>query len=172
MTGFKQFDTFLLDYCTIPGKILDVGGTGSIVQTTVEPMGHQYESLNIGRGTYNVIEDPWHWATIPDNTYDYVISLCAFEHIEFPWLTILEMARVAKPNGFIYIVAPSTGAIHPNTLDCWRYFPDGMRALAKWAKLNIVDVIINEKEAFNYCEGIFKKSTSIDDFNEVSHLGF
>jgi len=172
MTGFKPFDKFLIDYCIRPGKMLDVGGAGSIVQTTVEPMGHIYESLNLGCGTYNVIEDPWHWATIPDNTYDYVISLCAFEHIEFPWLTILEMARVAKPNGFIYIVAPSTGAIHPNTLDCWRYFPDGMRALAKWAKLNIVDVIINEKEAFNYCEGIFKKSTSIDDFNEVSHLGF
>jgi len=157
MTGFKPFDNFLINYCTIPGKILDVGGSGSIVQITVEPMGHSYESLNLGWGTYNVIDDPWHWTMISDNTYDYVISLTAFEHIEFPWLTMLEMVRVTKKDGLIYIVAPSTGEIHPNTFDCWRYLPDGMRALAKWGKVTILDVILDEKEAFNYCEGIFKK---------------
>jgi hypothetical protein len=161
MTGLKPFDLFLTNYCSIPGKILDIGGAGSIVRVTVESMGHQYDSLNLGWGTYDVTEDPYHWWMIPDNTYDYVISLTAFEHIEFPWLTFLEMVRVTKNNGIIYIIAPSTGGLHPNVLDCWRYFPDGMRALAKWGKVSVIDVILDQKEAWNYCEGIFKKERQI-----------
>jgi hypothetical protein len=157
MTGLEPFDRFLLKYCTVLGKFLDVGASGQKVNSTVTSMGHTYESLNIGFGDYDVSKDPWHWPMIADNTYDYVISLTAFEHIEFPWLTILEMVRVTKKNGLIYIIAPSTGALHPNTLDCWRYFPDGMRALAKWGKVNVVEILLDEKNAWNYCEGIFRK---------------
>jgi len=157
MTGLDPFDRFLLKYCSVPGSILDVGGAGQIVASTVELMGHHYDSLNIGIGTFDVTADPYNWSMIPDNTYEYVISLTAFEHIEFPWLTFLEMVRVTKHSGLIYIIAPSTGSLHPNTLDCWRYFPDGMRALAKWGKVSVVDVMLDEKNAWNYCEGIFKK---------------
>ena len=157
MTGFKQFDKFLVDYCSKPGKFLDVGASGQTIASVLTSLGHQYESLNLGFGTYDVTETPYNWTMIPDNNYDYTISLTAFEHIEFPWLTILEMVRVTKQNGLIYIIAPSTGMIHPNPLDCWRYFPDGMRALAKWSKVTVIDIIFDEKEAWNYCEGIFRK---------------
>jgi hypothetical protein len=157
MTGFKQFDIFLEKYCTIPGKVLDVGGTGSIVMRAIESLGHSYESLNIDGGTHDVFSSPYNWSMIEDNTYDYVISLTAFEHIEFYWLTFLEMKRVVKNNGLIYIIAPSSGQIHPNPVDCWRFLPDGMRALAKWGQVTVIDVIFNEKELWHYCEGIFKK---------------
>jgi len=157
MTGLKPFDRFLIKYCTNPGRLLDVGASGQIVDTTVTFMGHKYESLNIGFGNYDVTKDPYHWTMIPDNTYDYTISLTAFEHIEFPWLTFLEMVRVTKNNGLIYIVAPSIGDIHPNTLDCWRYLPDGMRAFAKWGNVTVVDIILDQENAWHYCEGIFKK---------------
>lgn len=157
MTGFEQFDNFLNKYCTISGKFLDVGGTGSIIINAIESKGHKYESLNLGYGTYDVINDPYSWNMISDNTYDYVISLTVFEHIEYPWLTILEMVRVTKNNGLIYIVAPSTGMIHSNPLDCWRICPDGMRALAKWGKVTVLDILFDEQSKWNYCEGIFKK---------------
>ena len=157
MTGLKPFDRFLAKYCLIPGRILDVGASGQIVDVEVTAMGHTYDSLNLGFGKYDVSADPYNWSMIPDNTYDYVISLTVFEHVEFPWLTIKEMARVVKPNGIVYIVAPSTGMLHPNTLDCWRYFPDGMRALAKWSNLNVIEILLDTEEAWNYCEGIFKK---------------
>lgn len=156
MTGLPLLDKFLDKYCFIPGKMLDVGGSGMAINTAAESMGHQYESLNLGRGTYDVEKDHYHWTMIPDNTYDYVISITAFEHIEFPWLTFLEMVRVAKKDSIIYILAPSTGPIHPNALDCWRYFPDGMRALAKWGKVELIGTNI-EPGLWGYCEGIFKK---------------
>jgi len=157
MTGLKQFDLFLSKYCTTPGMMLDVGASGQIIDTEVTSMGHTYHSLNLGFGFFDVQKDPYKWDMISDNTYDYVISVATFEHIEFPWLTMLEMVRVAKPNGIIYILVPSTGDLHPNTLDCWRMFPDGIRALAKLGKVKVLDVIYDQTEAWHYCEGIFQK---------------
>jgi len=156
MTNLEPLDNFISAYCSVPGKFLDVGGDGSIIRSFVESIGHKYQSLNLGRGTINVEEDPWHWPMIPDNEYDYVISITAFEHIEFPWLTFLEMVRVTKHNGIIYILAPSSGGIHPNPLDCYRYFPDSMRAFAKWGKVELISTKIYPG-GFEYCEGIFKK---------------
>jgi SAM-dependent methyltransferase len=156
MTGLEPLDIFINKYCSVPGKFLDVGGDGSIIDTNVTAMGHKYESLNLGRGTFDVEKDPWHWPMISDNTYDYVISITAFEHIEFFWMTFLEMVRVTKPDGIIYILAPSTGALHPNPLDCYRFFPDGMRALGKWGNVEIIDTKLYPGR-FGYCEGIFRK---------------
>lgn len=157
MTGLEPLDKFISKYCSIPGKILDVGGSGMMIPNFLEPLGFQYESLNLGRGTYDVTEDPYHWTMIPDNTYDYVISITAFEHIEFPWLTFLEMVRVTKNNGIIYVLAPSTGPIHLNSLDCWRYLTDGMKALAKWGQVDVIEVKIDPSGIWQYCEGIFRK---------------
>jgi len=158
MTGLFLFDNFLSTYCLKPGKILDVGGTGSIVEAVVKKMGHAYERLNLGSGEYDVKDDPYNWTMIPDKTYDYVISLTAFEHVEFPWLTFLEMIRVVKDDGLIYIIAPSQGGLHPHELDCWRIFPDGMRALAKWGKVKLVQTSIDSTSGgWQYCEGLFTK---------------
>ena len=157
MTNLIPFDKFILDYCSTPGKMLDVGVSGQIVSSYIESLGHIYESLNLGFGTYDVTETPYQWTMISDNTFDYVISLCAFEHIEFPWLTFLEMVRVTKNNGIIYVLAPSTGHYHPNVLDCWRYFPDGMKALAKWGNVSVINVDICSTDIWEYCQGIFRK---------------
>ncbi len=156
-TALEPLDKFLAKYCTTPGKILDVGGSGSIIDTAAQSMGHQYETLNLGRGTFDVEADPYHWTMIPDNTYDYVISITTFEHIECPWLTFLEMVRVAKKDGIIYILAPSTGPMHFNVLDCWRYHPDGMKAFGKWGRVNLISASIVDNGIWGHCEGIFKK---------------
>jgi SAM-dependent methyltransferase len=157
MTKLIPFDKFVAKYCSVPGKFLDVGGWGMIIPTDLIAMGHQYESLNLDRGTFDVAADPYHWTMILDNTYDYVISITAFEHIEFPWATFSEMARVTKKDGIIYILAPSTGPMHPNPVDCWKYFPDGMRAFAKWGNVSVIDTSIVANDSWSLCEGIFKK---------------
>ena len=52
------------------------------------------------------------------------------------WASILEITRVLKPGGHAFITAPSRGHIH-NVQDCWRFYPDGMRALAAWSRLEL-----------------------------------
>jgi SAM-dependent methyltransferase len=80
---------------------------------------------------------PYNWP-IPDSSIDLVISGQAFEHIEYPWLTMQEIARILKPDSLCFIVAPSAGQIHRHPVDCYRYLPDGMLALAKYVNLEVL----------------------------------
>ena len=74
------------------------------------------------------------------HSVDVIVSGQAFEHIEFFWLTWQEMARVLKPGGYIFLVAPSRGPEHRYPQDCWRFYPDGFRALASFGGLELVSV--------------------------------
>lgn len=76
---------------------------------------------------------------IPSRTVDVLIAGAVFEHIPFVWITMLEVARVLRPGGQAFILAPSRGHEH-NVYDCWRYYPDGYRALAAWSELELRDV--------------------------------
>ena len=73
---------------------------------------------------------------LKSNSVDLVITGSAFEHIPFMWASFLEISRVVKPGGLIFLTAPSRGHIH-FTVDCWRYYPDSMRALAAFARMRL-----------------------------------
>lgn len=78
------------------------------------------------------------WNEIENDSFDVVISGQVFEHIEYPWITIKEIERVLVPGGFCFITAPNAGVEHKAPKDCYRYFSDGLMALAKWANLSIL----------------------------------
>jgi SAM-dependent methyltransferase len=90
-----------------------------------------------------VVKQAYKWNEIEDNSFDAVISGQTFEHIEFPWLTIKEMTRIVKQEGIICIIAPNGPGLHRYPVDCWRYYSDGMIALARWAGLEILHVSTN-----------------------------
>ena len=69
-----------------------------------------------------------------------MISGQAFEHIEFFWLTMLEISRVLKPEGLCCLIAPSSGPEHRYPVDCWRFYPDGFAALARFTSLKVLEV--------------------------------
>jgi SAM-dependent methyltransferase len=85
-----------------------------------------------------VLESPYRFP-LPSASVDAFISGQAFEHVEFFWLTWLEMVRVLRPGGLIFLIAPSRGPEHRFPVDCWRFYPDGYAALAKWAALDLVE---------------------------------
>lgn len=76
---------------------------------------------------------------VPSHSQDVVLSGQVFEHIPFPWASILEIARVLRTGGVFMMTVPSRGH-HHSTYDCWRYYPDSMRALAAQADLTLVRV--------------------------------
>jgi SAM-dependent methyltransferase len=86
-------------------------------------------------------------------SFDVVLSGQAFEHIEFPWLTMREIARVLRPGGVAVVIAPSSGPEHKYPRDCWRFYADGMRAFAKWASLDCVGAITNWRETSRFMWG-------------------
>jgi SAM-dependent methyltransferase len=108
----------------------------------------RYSGLDMiaGQNVDVVAKDPYKFP-LESNSFDLVISGQAFEHIEFPWLTIREIERVLRPGGFAIIIAPSSGPEHRYPNDCWRFYPDGMRALGKWASLDCIEASTNWLEA-------------------------
>jgi SAM-dependent methyltransferase len=99
----------------------------------------RYTGIDIreGRNVDKVMVKPY---TIPLATdyADVVISGQVFEHVPFGWVSMMEIARVLKPGGLAFITAPSRGHEH-DLVDCWRIYPDGMRSLAAYARLEVVE---------------------------------
>jgi SAM-dependent methyltransferase len=126
-------------------KILDFGGTNvknggtyyELVDTN-EKIKYQGVDLQAGPGVSIVLDDPYK-VPLEDNYADVVISGQMFEHCEFFWLSFLEMVRVIRPGGYIFLIAPMTGKVHRYPVDCWRFYPDAYAALAKWGKVELVD---------------------------------
>jgi SAM-dependent methyltransferase len=73
------------------------------------------------------------------NSVDVVLSGQVFEHIPFFWASMLEIARVLRHGGLFLMTAPSRGHTH-TAVDCWRYYPDGVRAMAAFAGLEVREV--------------------------------
>jgi len=68
-----------------------------------------------------------------DGTADMAVASSVLEHDGAFWETVVELCRITKPGGFIYISAPSNGDVHRHPEDCWRFYPDAGVALARHA---------------------------------------
>ena len=95
--------------------------------------------LEAGPGVDIVLKSPYH---LPFRTgsVDVIVSGQAFEHIEHFWMTWMEMQRVLREGGLIFLIAPSRGPEHRYPQDCWRFYPDGYRALAKLGNFELLEV--------------------------------
>jgi len=96
--------------------------------------------MSPGKNVDVVLNDPYYWKDIKSDTVDVLISGQAFEHIEYFWISMLEIARVLKPGGLCCIIAPSGGPEHRYPVDCWRFYPDGFSVMARFARLDVVEV--------------------------------
>lgn len=110
-----------------------------------------YHGLDLKKGNNVdiVVKNPYDWVEIEDETYDVVISGQAFEHIEFFWLTLEQINRVLKPGGLLCLIVPSAGPVHRNPYDCYRFGEDGMKAMAKYINLRIIETGTNSKDNTN-----------------------
>jgi len=92
-----------------------------------------------GKNVDVVLCDPYFWREIQAGGADVIVSGQTFEHTEFFWLSVREMARALKAGGLLCLIAPSAGDEHRYPLDCWRVYPDGLRAVARYAGLETVE---------------------------------
>ena len=149
-----------------PLKILDIGGAdvnGSYRELFPEPEFH-YRSADIDANSAVDIpmHDP-HRIPVPDKSMDIVVSGQALEHAEFFWLLFAEMVRITADDGLIFLIAPSAGQIHRFPVDCYRFYPDGFRALAKYTDTLVVDIWLDERGPWCDLVGVFCKSSTIKE---------
>lgn len=127
-------------------RLLDIGSysVNGSYRDLLEVYNVEYVGLDIEAGpNVDVVpEDIYSWDCLEDESFDYLISGQAFEHIEFPWLTIKEIYKKLKPGGIVCITAPSGGPEHKYPYDCYRYFSDGFRALARFAGLTVISISV------------------------------
>ena len=140
--------------------VLDVGGAdvnGGYREVFSDPR-YQYLTVDLtaGDGVDIVLEDPYR-LPVADGSVDIVLSGQMLEHCEFFWLTFAEMMRVLKPDGYLFLIAPSAGPIHRYPVDCYRFYPDAYRALAKYANCRLLDVWRDERGPWCDLVGVFAK---------------
>ena len=140
-------------------RILDVGSydqNGSYRNYFFNPK-WKYEGCDIAMGpNVDFVMDPYS-INKDGEVYDVVISGQTMEHVEYFWVWIEELTRVLKKGGLIIIIAPGGGPIHNAPIDCWRFHPDGMEALARWADLESLETFIDENSEWRDCFLIAKK---------------
>lgn len=126
-----------------PLAVIDIGSydVNGSYRTLFDAPDWRYTGVDLeaGPGVDVVLSSPYR-LPFPSRSVDVVISGQAFEHVEYFWMTWLEMIRVLKPGGLIFLIAPSRGPEHRYPQDCWRFYPDGYRALAKFGRCELVEV--------------------------------
>ena len=120
-------------------KVLDVGSydvNGSYKHLFGEQK-YSYTGLDMEHGPNVdiVLSNPYDWDTIETDSFDVVISGQAFEHIEFFWKTMDDMTRVLRKDGLLCLIAPNGFGEHRYPVDCYRFFTDGMLALARYVSI-------------------------------------
>lgn len=108
--------------------------------------------LEAGENVDIVLKNAYSWDEIQSSSVDVLISGQTLEHIEYFWITIMEIVRVLKSGGICCLVAPSSGYEHRYPVDCWRFYPDGMRAIAEFAKLEVLEIFTQWKDE-DYADG-------------------
>jgi SAM-dependent methyltransferase len=120
----------------------------------------RYRGLDItaGLNVDIVVADPYRWDELAADSVDVVVSGQAFEHVEFFWASAYEIVRVLKPGGVAMIIAPSGGYEHRFPQDCWRFYADGMIALGRMLRVDVVDAYTDwGNEVWEDTVGVFRK---------------
>jgi SAM-dependent methyltransferase len=111
----------------------------------------KWDTLDMGSGqnlTYAGVSE--YSFPIPDDAYDLVLAGQVIEHVRKIWVWIKELERVCKKGGHVIIINPVSWPFHEAPVDCWRIYPDGMRALLEDTGLRIIDTRCESLEAPGY----------------------
>jgi SAM-dependent methyltransferase len=120
-----------------PGmRVLEVGpdGSPSTYQKLVSAPNPSavWETLDINSSPFLTYpnSEPYKFP-VPENRYDIVFSGQVIEHVPKIWRWMAELSRVAKVGGRVIIINPVSWPFHEFPFDCWRIYPEGMKALCE-----------------------------------------
>jgi len=157
LENMKTFcDRYLSGRKGDPLLILDLGScdiNGSYKPYFNEPA-WIYRGLDLQQGPNVdiVLGNPYRWKEIRTSSVDVFISGQTFEHIEYFWITMIEISRILKTGGLCCIIAPSGGYKHRYPVDCWRFYTDGFAALARFAYLEALEIYTQDDQEKEYAD--------------------
>lgn len=128
------FETYIGQ--THPMTVVDIGAlnvNGSLREVCPPHVTYVGVDCVEGNGVDIVLQNPYQ-LPFADQSIEVVVCSSVFEHAPFFWELFLEIIRILKPHGLLYINVPSNGYIHRYPVDCWRFYPDAGLALIEWAQ--------------------------------------
>ena len=162
LIGRAFFDTYVR-----PGdRVLEIGSmnvNGSL--RDFRPAASAYVGVDLQSGAgVDVVVHRISQLPFAADSFDVVVTSSCFEHDAMFWVTFLEICRVLKAGGYLYVNAPSKGEYHRYPIDAWRFFPDAGIALRDWARrndydMNLLESFIAERITGNFgdCVMVFGK---------------
>ncbi len=135
-----MFKKYALKYFRLGLRVLEIGPDSfpSAYRTAVGMDTIEWHTLDIRPApqlTYHSADE--YSFPIPDDSYDIVLSGQVLEHVRKPWIWIKELARICKPGGLVITINPVSWPYHEAPVDCWRAYPEGIKALYEEANLEV-----------------------------------
>lgn len=133
---------YALPHFTRNSRVLEVGPNFDNLMVLPHRTWDTTDIASDPRLTFRCSED---YIPVPAATYDIVYAANVMEHVRRPWVWIVELARVCASGGLVILIVPATWPYHPDPIDCWRVYCDGMEALLKHGGLTPITAITNGK---------------------------
>lgn len=131
-----------------PMRIADIGAydVNGNLRAIFQRPGWEYVGFDMASGPNvdRVLPHSHVWHDIESVSFDAVVSVSTLEHTLRPHLVVREMARIVKRGGHVCFTAPYAWPKHDHPIDCFRIYPDGMRAMMEDAGL--VDIHTHMRE--------------------------
>jgi SAM-dependent methyltransferase len=144
------FKKHALNYFKDNDLVLEIGPDiiPSSLQLMVNNPNINWQTLNLAVGEdtsralnsqLTILAEHEYSYPIADDTYDVIISANVLEHVKKFWRWFDELKRIVKPGGYIITIAPISWPYHEAPVDCWRIYPEGIRAL--YEDTGLIDVL-------------------------------
>ncbi|HZX95406.1 MAG TPA: class I SAM-dependent methyltransferase [Myxococcales bacterium] len=116
---FQQVNTLLAP------RVLELGArarSGNVYRTLLKPDA-RYTGFDLLAGeNVDVVGDAHELSTIfPPGSFDVVYSVSLFEHLAMPWKVVLEINRVLRPGGLVFVATHPALPPHELPWDFWRF---------------------------------------------------
>lgn len=138
--------TFVNKYVSAMGNnicIADIGAydVNGNLRDLFQRSGWVYTGFDMSSGpNVDIVLPASHdWPDVPSASFDVVVSVSTLEHTPRPWLVVKEMSRIVKQGGLVCFTAPYAWPFHQHPIDCWRIYPDAMRAIMEDADLDVME---------------------------------
>ncbi|MES9924538.1 MAG: class I SAM-dependent methyltransferase [Candidatus Thiodiazotropha endolucinida] len=131
---YRVFNGFIASVNAMPQPaVLEIGSrdvTGVVWRDVFHPSA-SYTGLDIHPGDNVDIVGDVHTLSslLPGEHYDAVFSVSVFEHLAMPWKAVLEINRVMKPDGLLYISTHPAVPPHELPWDFWRFSGETFKTL-------------------------------------------
>ncbi|MEW8693840.1 MAG: class I SAM-dependent methyltransferase [Candidatus Thiodiazotropha sp.] len=131
---YRVFNRFITSVNEMPqATLLEIGSrnvTGVVWRNVFRPS-VAYTGLDIHEGDNVDLVGDVHTLSsqLPAGHFDAVFSVSLFEHLAMPWKAVIEINRIMKPGGLLYISTHPVRPPHELPWDFWRFSNETFKTL-------------------------------------------